>query len=181
MINQKFGELTVINKVGQYGDKWLCQCSCGNFTVVLGTILRTGLAKSCEKLEKLSTRSGNKKVMHAWIKRNKPRPELCEQCNNRPVTVLSHKEAKAPRVYRRNFNDYEWLCKRCFAIKKWEEKPEIVNDKDVYEIRKLYALKTFNQRKLALIFEVNMRTISCIVNYKDIYSREEEVPSAPRR
>ena len=45
-----FGDLTVLERYGKSDDgktKWLCQCACGNYTVVLGQRLRNGTTKSC--------------------------------------------------------------------------------------------------------------------------------------
>ena len=50
LTGQKFGELTVIklsDKVQGRSRMWVCQCSCGNITTVLGTSLRNGNTKSC--------------------------------------------------------------------------------------------------------------------------------------
>ena len=96
MEGKKFGELTVINY--RRGDKWLCQCSCSNFAVARGTALRTGLAKSCKDLEILSKESTNYRSMQDWIKRNKPRPELCDSCKENPVETAVSSQQK-PEMY----------------------------------------------------------------------------------
>lgn len=50
LVGQKFGRLTVLertenNKWGQ--SRWLCQCDCGNKTIVSGIDLNRGHTKSC--------------------------------------------------------------------------------------------------------------------------------------
>ena len=50
--NNKYGKLTVLKrdyskKNSQKHAYWLCQCECGNQTIVLGTKLRNGETKSC--------------------------------------------------------------------------------------------------------------------------------------
>jgi len=50
MLGRIFGKLTIIKEAGV--DNWekikyLCQCSCGNETIVLGTCLRSGRTQSC--------------------------------------------------------------------------------------------------------------------------------------
>ncbi|RHO08431.1 AP2 domain-containing protein [Clostridium sp. AM22-11AC] len=54
LTGQRFGRLVVIERAGSRGGKatWLCQCDCGNQTVVIGGILRRGLTKSCGCLSK---------------------------------------------------------------------------------------------------------------------------------
>lgn len=54
-IGNKYGRLTVINRVedyitpcdGHHRTRWLCKCDCGNTCIVLGTALITGHTKSC--------------------------------------------------------------------------------------------------------------------------------------
>ena len=49
--SQKFGELTVIKLLGQIkndsSNYWFCKCSCGNYTKVSTSSLRSGNTKSC--------------------------------------------------------------------------------------------------------------------------------------
>lgn len=50
MTGQRFGRWTVLGRAGndQYGNaRWVCQCDCGNITVVTGRLLRRGESKSC--------------------------------------------------------------------------------------------------------------------------------------
>ena len=48
-IGNKYGRLTVIERAESRskGARWLCKCSCGNKTTVLGTNLRRGFVQSC--------------------------------------------------------------------------------------------------------------------------------------
>jgi hypothetical protein len=51
LTNQRFGRLVVIKYYGNNSANsnamWLCQCDCGNKTVVDGVRLRSGITKSC--------------------------------------------------------------------------------------------------------------------------------------
>ena len=51
LTGQRFGKLTVLHEAekeaGKKGVYWVCQCDCGNTTVVHGQHLRKGLTKSC--------------------------------------------------------------------------------------------------------------------------------------
>lgn len=53
LTGQKFGELTVIKRVDNIGTHagWLCQCSCGNQTIVGSNKLRGGSTISCGHLK----------------------------------------------------------------------------------------------------------------------------------
>ena len=52
------------------------------------------------------------KALHAWVNRHKPKPLLCENCNNSPYDL-----ANISQKYKRDLNDWEWLCRSCHMIK----------------------------------------------------------------
>jgi len=56
-----FGRLTVISPVRETGRplKYLCQCSCGKTTVVLGQSIRTGNTQSCGCFHREQTRQAS--------------------------------------------------------------------------------------------------------------------------
>lgn len=65
LTGQKFGRLTVIEKVPSKNTnaRWRCKCDCGKETTVLGTTLRRGESRSCgcfrsEELAKKMTTHG---------------------------------------------------------------------------------------------------------------------------
>lgn len=63
-IGNRYGKLVVLERAenNKYGDaRWLCQCDCGNTTIVKGVSLRNGHTKSCgcRKKENLSQISRN--------------------------------------------------------------------------------------------------------------------------
>ena len=49
LTNNRYGKLVVISKHGHSGKEttWLCQCDCGEQTVVIGRDLRSGNTQSC--------------------------------------------------------------------------------------------------------------------------------------
>ena len=50
LVGQKFGHLTVIKRVEnnkKNNSKWLCKCSCGKESIVLGWGISKGKSKSC--------------------------------------------------------------------------------------------------------------------------------------
>ena len=49
LVGKKFNQLTVLEEIGKdkQGIKWLCQCECGNTTVVHTKHLKSGNIKSC--------------------------------------------------------------------------------------------------------------------------------------
>lgn len=51
--------------------------------------------------------------IHIWVKRRKPKPELCEECKVKPPRDL----ANISQEYKRDVNDFEWLCRKCHMDK----------------------------------------------------------------
>ena len=51
--------------------------------------------------------------VHAWVKKYKPKPKLCERCGKVPPQELSSNS----HVYKREFSTWEWLCKSCHSKK----------------------------------------------------------------
>jgi hypothetical protein len=49
------------------------------------------------------------KSLHRWVRNNKPRPVLCEECN----ILLSYEVANISGEYKRDINDFDWLCRSC--------------------------------------------------------------------
>lgn len=50
LTNQKFGKLTALRRAPKQNDKytrWICQCDCGNLTIVRTDFLRNGHTSSC--------------------------------------------------------------------------------------------------------------------------------------
>lgn len=52
-------------------------------------------------------------ALHAWVRRHKPKTDLCENCDKRKPLEL----ANISGTYERDVNDYEWLCRRCHMEK----------------------------------------------------------------
>lgn len=52
-------------------------------------------------------------AIHMWVKRHKPKPKLCEKCNEKIAKQLSN----ISRKYLRDINDFEWLCVGCHKKK----------------------------------------------------------------
>jgi len=47
--------------------------------------------------------------LHEWVRENKPKPKFCEECKiKEPYDV-----ANISGWYKKNINDYKWLCRSC--------------------------------------------------------------------
>ena len=69
LTNKTFERLRVIERAGTYTSPenetavtWLCECECGNKTVVLGRNLTSGMTKSCGCLRRDFMRNRRKKA-----------------------------------------------------------------------------------------------------------------------
>lgn len=64
LIGQKFGRLTVLKYVySKYKKRhWLCQCKCGNVSIVSTSQLKSGKTKSCGCLRRETTSQNAKKI-----------------------------------------------------------------------------------------------------------------------
>ena len=49
------------------------------------------------------------RTLHQWIAKNKPKPSFCEKCGKVPPIDVANISGK----YKRDIEDFEWLCRRC--------------------------------------------------------------------
>lgn len=73
LTGQLLGKLLVIKRVENSAGRqsqWLCNCSCGNSTVVQGTLLKRGVTKSCGCL--IGESNTKRFTTHGHIGKNKP-------------------------------------------------------------------------------------------------------------
>jgi len=52
-------------------------------------------------------------ALHLWIRRHKTKPELCEDCHKYPPYDVANISGE----YKRDINDFEWLCRKCHIKK----------------------------------------------------------------
>ncbi len=53
-------------------------------------------------------------ALHSWIRKHKPNSNICECCNKKTKKLGC---ANTSGEYKRDINDYEWLCYKCHSIK----------------------------------------------------------------
>ncbi len=67
--------------------------------------------------------------LHEWVRRRKIKPEYCEECKkNKPIDL-----ANVSGEYKRDINDFRWLCRRCHM----REDKRILNLKQYSKLRKV--------------------------------------------
>ena len=111
------------------------------------------------------------KGAHGWLRNNKPRPELCERCRERPATELSYNNINN-KGYSRNSGDYEWLCSSCHVFKD-SGSGAVMTKARIHRVREFYKCGAANRRELAKLFKVDQGTINSIINSKGVYQRPE--------
>ncbi len=52
-------------------------------------------------------------AIHMWVLKRKPKPKFCVDCFAKPPKDLANISQK----YKRDINDFEWLCRRCHMLK----------------------------------------------------------------
>lgn len=53
-----------------------------------------------------------KRTFHYWVRKNKPKPQFCENCNLKMPFDLANVNN---HEYTRNSKDYKWLCRSCHS------------------------------------------------------------------
>jgi hypothetical protein len=51
-------------------------------------------------------------ALHDWVKRRKNKSKLCENCNEETPFDLANISGE----YKRDINDYQWLCRKCHMV-----------------------------------------------------------------
>jgi len=76
-----------------------------------------GNSQSLNKIgDRTPTWKGSKaqySALHQWIRRRKPKPEFCESC----LTAKPYDLANISQEYKRDVDDFEWLCRKCHMYK----------------------------------------------------------------
>jgi len=76
-------------------------------------LMRISLGKMNEKNSQWKGDKVKYISLHNWTRRHKPQPELCENCKEFPPYDLANISGN----YKRDINDFEWLCRRCHMNK----------------------------------------------------------------
>ena len=109
LTGQRFGRLTVIKRVENKGNqpRWLCQCECGNQTVVAGRHLRNGEVRSCgclvkEKNSTLHTKHGMEgtKIYHVWC-------GIKNRCFNSNEKAYKHYGGRGITIFAEWIDDFQ--------------------------------------------------------------------------
>ena len=108
MVGEQCGQLCVIADAGsdKHGQgQWLCRCSCGRMTTVVGPDLRSGHTKSCGCLSvalviERSTRHGGAR-RHAHTSEHRSWAHMKERCRNAECNDYANYGGRGIRVCER--------------------------------------------------------------------------------
>ena len=118
LTNNRYGKLVVISKHGHSGKEttWLCQCDCGEQTVVIGRDLRSGNTQSCGCLQRQRATEANIKHNGSARGQREPLYKRWESMKKRcfSTNCKSYKDygGRGITVCAEWVNDYD-------AFKKW--------------------------------------------------------------
>jgi hypothetical protein len=94
----------------QIAKKLNCSASCVKCSLHRTKVtLNKTTHKSNEKNPQWKGNNVSYKGLHAWIKRHKLKPLFCERCKIKSPRDLANISGE----YKRDVNDFEWLCRRC--------------------------------------------------------------------
>lgn len=75
--------------------------------------LKLGVAKLNNKNPNWKGDKVKKIGLHMWVKRHKPKPKFCKECKIKKPFDLANISGN----YKRDVNDFEWLCRGCHMKK----------------------------------------------------------------
>ena len=96
-IGNTYGYLTVINRAENTKEgraQWLCQCKCGNTTVVLGKRLRSGNTKSCGCYQKERAAQANMERVGSLVGKKFGKLTVIRENG-----FITHASGKRSRIY----------------------------------------------------------------------------------
>jgi len=95
--------------------------------------------------------------LHEWIRNRKPKPDLCEECKSKPP----HDVANISGEYKRDVNDYEWLCRSCHMKKDGRMDrlhPNKWNAKEIDMLNGLYPDHT--QEQISVMMNKSVKAVN---------------------
>lgn len=118
-------------------------------------------------------------ALHGWIRKHKLKPEFCEECSKVPPYDLANISGE----YKRDINDFRWLCRRCHMkndgrLTKLHQNPwhkgKIISDFKI-EVECRYCHKRFLRKKSSLNSKHTYCSKSCHYAYLKKYGVDEEI------
>ena len=162
LVGMKFGRLTVLRKHDKTNSghlRWLCECECGNKTIVYGICLKRGTTKSCGcyKRDRViethkTVRAENETLYNVWI-------GMKQRCNNQNNSHYYRYGARGIRLcdeWNNNYESfYEWAVNNGYEYGKQIDRKD--NDKGYYPENCRFVTQTENANNKST-------TIRCSIN-----------------
>jgi hypothetical protein len=105
-------------------------------------------------------------AVHDWVRRRKLKPKLCEHCKKKPPCDLANISQK----YKRDINDFKWLCRRCHMKSDGRIKNLDQSKLSKFQVQRIRLIKeidpTITCNKIAKMFNMSHQHISDILRKK---------------
>lgn len=113
-----------MSKKKEYTCGFKC-CDCGKLVSMAAKRCKSCAVKECWKSDEYRLKKSGEKSpfwkgddvgyagIHGWVRRRRSTPICCSQCHRMSRLDL----ANISQEYRRDLNDWEWLCRRCHMTK----------------------------------------------------------------
>jgi len=99
-------------------------------------ISKSNMGRTPWNKDKINLNAGTDAI-HIWVRKRKPKPKFCVECKKVPPRDLSNISGE----YKRDVNDFEWLCRKCHMTKDGRIKSIKENNKKYGKLVKLKVIK----------------------------------------
>ena len=193
LVNQRFGRLLVIKREqnnNRNQTQWLCECDCGNNTIVQGSHLRSGGTSSCGCFKKEINKNSKNNLKHGM--RNSSEYSIwrnmitrCTNLNNKDLYIVCKRwlnsfenfyEDMGPRpgleysIDRINNNKgyTQSNCKWSTSVEQSQNRSsnKIKSMDEANYIRELYKSGKYTQKEIAESYECTQANIGYVVTNK---------------
>ena len=118
IVKCKFCSKRILDKPSKLKNRKFCSSSCSSkgrkkIIYTLERNRKIGLSKMGDKNHMWNGDNVGYNTLHEWIRRHKKKRILCECCNIQNSFDL----ANISGDYKRDINDFEWLCRSCHMKK----------------------------------------------------------------
>ena len=93
-------------------------------------------------------------ALHSWVRRHKPKVELCEGCNKKKKLVIANISGE----YKRDINDFKWLCQKCHMKMDNDNKKEKLLQTNCSEVIAKLDVASFSDAR-DILEEIGMKVI----------------------
>jgi len=111
----------------------------------------------------------SKNAIHRWVEYRLPKLEICPKCKIRKPRDLSN----TGHTYKRNLKDWEWLCRKCHAVKDGRD----VTMREAFKFWKKWhnIIEKLTYLKRSQLELLELATSGRIIKQQEVYSLDSPV------